>query len=737
MKSHHALLLVSLVATGQAVAQTTPSGTLEEVVVTAQRRQENLQDVAAAITAMSGDALSRQHLSGNADLARQVPSLSFTVQGPGESTLAIRGLGTAYGLAPAVSYYINETPLDIRTDGVAGVPDIDFFDVERVEVLRGPQGTLYGSSSMGGALRILTAQPDPAAFAAKAEAGVSTIEGGDTGYVGKGAVNVPLGADAAVRVVGAYEHVGGYVDRAAPGDYTDPSPDLAVTARKVNDADLKSGRILGLWRINDTIRITPSVAYSKIETDSNAEYFDNLPLFTKAATYASPLDSELVNGNLLIEADLGFASLLSSSSVLSRDVENRDDYSLLFVNFAPFFGLPQVDYPTLHRLSSSNDGLIQEFRLTSPSEQRLRWVAGLYFSRFKQHSIELIDSESFADAIGQTDSTSLYTFDQHVVDRQAAVFADLTFQALPNLELTIGARYYELRSNLENVQTGVLAAPNQPRIDADASGTSPRAVVSYRPTDDLTLYATASRGYRPGGPNVGLAEGIGCELTDAYKPLYDPDSVWNYEIGAKTEFLDRRLSVNVAAYQIDWEDVQQAVTDPGCGYIIVANVGEARSRGFEAEIALRPIDSLLLTAAASYTDAEFTSIDPAYQSASESVPGDPLPDVPERKFNAGAEYSLDFGANRTGFLRADWSYLSSVPTGFTTSDERPSYDTLDASVGLRTDRYEISLYGRNLTNENGVLDIRTGAVSSFEDVFKTRISTPPRTIGVNLKLNFE
>src|SRR5262245_30492230 len=133
MKSHHALLFVALVATAQAVAQTTPKGTLEEVVVTAQRRQENLQDVAAAITAMSGDALSRQHLSGNADLARQVPSLSFTVQGPGESTLAIRGLGTAYGLAPAVSYYINETPLDIRTDGVAGAPDIDFFDVERVE----------------------------------------------------------------------------------------------------------------------------------------------------------------------------------------------------------------------------------------------------------------------------------------------------------------------------------------------------------------------------------------------------------------------------------------------------------------------------------------------------------------------------------------------------------------------------------------------------------------------------
>src|SRR5689334_12500390 len=173
MKTHRPFVILSLLATTQTLAQTADDTPLAEVVVTAQRREERLQDVPAAISALSGETVSRQHLLGNADLAAQVPSLSFTVQGPGESTLAIRGLGTAYGLAPAVSYYINETPLDIRTDGVAGVPDIDFFDVERVEVLRGPQGTLYGSSSMGGALRVLTAQPDPTGMAVKAEAGFS------------------------------------------------------------------------------------------------------------------------------------------------------------------------------------------------------------------------------------------------------------------------------------------------------------------------------------------------------------------------------------------------------------------------------------------------------------------------------------------------------------------------------------------------------------------------------------
>ena len=475
--------LLSLLPALPAVAQTADDdATLGEVVVTAQRREERLQDVPAAISALSGERLSRQHLLGNADLASQVPSLSFTVQGPGESTLAIRGLGTAYGLAPAVSYYLNETPLDIRTDGMAGAPDIDFFDIERVEVLRGPQGTLYGSSSMGGALRILTAQPDPTGMEVKAEAGLSDMSGGGTGYSGKAALNLPLGDNSAVRFVGAYEHLPGYIDRAAPGDYSDPSPDLQVTKKRANDADIKSGRIIGLWRPTEAISIKPSVYFSEIESGSSSEYFDNLPKYTRAATYASPMISKLVSGNLLVEGDLGFASLLSSSSVLKRDVDNDDDYSLLLVNFAPLFGLPVVDYPTLHRLSSHNEGFIQEFRLTSKSEGRFRWVAGAYYSRFKQHSIELIDSQTFADAFGQTDSTSIYTFDQDLLDRQSAVFADLTYQLLPNLEATVGARYYELKDRLENVQTGVLAAPNQPRVHAKANGTSPRFVLSYRPS---------------------------------------------------------------------------------------------------------------------------------------------------------------------------------------------------------------------------------------------------------------
>jgi iron complex outermembrane receptor protein len=731
-----ALIFGSLLAIQPAPAENS-SDSLDEIVVTAQRRAERLQDVPEAITALSGDMLNQMHLQGNADLATHVPSLSFDVLGPGESTLAIRGLGTAYGLAPAVSYYINETPLDIRTDGFSGAPDIDFFDIDRIEVLRGPQGTLYGSSSMGGALRVLTAQPDPKSMAINAEAGGSSMDGGGAGYFAKSAVNLPLSADSAVRVVGAFEHVPGYINREIPGDYSVAQPNEPVTARRINDADIKSGRILGLWQPTDSLTIKPSVMLSEVDAANTSQYFSNLPTFTIAANYPTPQTSRLTVGNLQLDYNFDVATLMSSTSVLSRDTQTQSDFTLFFADLAPEFGLPETpDYPGTDFYTSHNGAFIQEFRLTSPTEQRLRWVAGAYFSRFRQHSTESTNSSAFADALGQTDSPNLYLFDQSVIDQQTAVFADLTYKVVRQFEVTAGERYYELRDSLENTQSGAFAAPNQPLVHAKASGNSPRVVLTYHPTDDATIYTTAGRGYRPGGPNVGLPAGIGCSLSNAYEPLYRPDSVWNYEVGAKTEFLQRRLSVDLAAYRIDWKDIQQAVIDPGCGYEFIANVGTAQSKGAEAEINFKPIEALLLAASGSYIHAEFTSIAGPFQGAAAVHSGDAVPDVPRDKFDLSADYTIAVIAQYSGYLGLDWSHLSSVPTGFTYHATRPAYSALDATLGVRTQRYDLSLYGHNLTNSNGILEILEGASYNYGNVFRTQISTPPRTVGIDLKMHF-
>jgi len=730
----HALAYLASLAT-----LSTPSlaadDSLEEIVVTAQRRVERLQDVPEAITALSGDALNALHWQGTADLSKEVPSLSFDVLGPGESTLALRGLGTSYGLAPAVSFYINETALDIRTDGYAGAPDIDFFDVDRIEVLRGPQGTLYGASSMGGAVRILTAQPDPRTFALNSEAGGSSMDGGGAGYFVKGAVNLPLAGDTAVRVVGAYEHVPGYINRVAPGNYATPVPDDPVTARRVNDADIKSGRILGLWGPTEGLTVKPSFMFSEVDAASNSDLFTNLPNDSIAAYTATPQRSRLEVGNLELDDDLGAATFMSSTSVLSRDTETLNDFTLFFADLAPIFGVPYppntpaTDYDTSH-----NAGFIEELRLTSPSEHRLRWVAGAYFSRFRQHSTESTHSAAFAAALGEP-GANLYSFDQSVIDQQAALFADLTYRLLPRLELTAGARYYELRDSLMNVQSGALAAPNQPLVHARADGTSPRVVLTYHPFDGSTLYASASRGYRPGGPNVGLPANAGCTLGKAYSPLYQPDSVWNYELGAKTELLDRRLTVDLAGYRIDWKGVQQAVTDPGCGSLFVANVGDARSTGAELELTFKPLEGLVLAASGSYLRAEFKSIAGPFQGAAAVSAGDPIPDVPRSKLNVSVEYSRPITA-LTGYIGLDGSHLSSVPAGFTYRATRPEYGSLDGHLGFRNTRYDLSLYGHNLTNTRGVLELLEGASYSYENVFRTEIITPPRTVGIDFKVHY-
>jgi iron complex outermembrane receptor protein len=731
-----ALVLESLLAMQPALAGNS-NDSLEEIVVTAQRREERLQDVPEAISALSGDLLNQMHLQGNADLAAYIPSLSFDVLGPGETTLAIRGLNTSYGLEPAVSMYVNETPIDVRTDGYAGAPDIDFFDVDRVEVLRGPQGTLYGSSSMGGAVRILTAQPDPRAFAVNAEVGGSSTDGGGLGYLTKSAVNLPLSSDAAVRIVGAFEHVPGYINQATPGDYSVAQPNLPVTATRINDADIKSGRIIGLWKPTDALSIEPTFMLSEVDARSNSDYFSNLPEFTTSGTYPTPQASRLETGNLQVDYAFDFATLMSSTSVLSRDVQTQNDFTLFFANLSPVFGVPDPpNYPATDFDTSHNTGFIQELRLTSPTDQALRWVAGAYFSHHRQHSTESTNSTSFADAIGQTTGPNAYSFDQSVIDQQRAVFLDLTYKILPRLEITAGERYYELRDSLENTQSGILAAPSQPLVHAKASGNSPRLVLTYHPIDDTTLYATAARGYRPGGPNVGLPTGIGCTLNNAYSPLYEPDTVWNYELGAKTEFLDRKLSVDLAAYRIDWKNVQQAITDPGCGYLFVANVGSAESKGVEAEINFKPIESLLLSASGSYDHAYFTSIDAAFLGATQAQPGEEVPSVPREKFNVGGEYTTPVILDHTGYLRLDWSHLSSVAAGFNYNAVRPAYGALEAALGVRTEHYDVSLYGHNLTNSNGVLEILEGSTDSFGNTFATRISTPPRTVGIDLKMKF-
>jgi len=729
-----------------AAADDATGGALEEVIVTAQRRSERIQDVPSAITALDSEAISRLNLRGTEELARQVPSMTFDVLTPGESTITMRGLGTAYGLSPTVSYYLNEVPLDMRTDGYSGAPDIDLFDVDRVEVLRGPQGTLYGASAMGGAVRIITKQPDFTRFASESEFALETADGGNEGWQVKTALNVPVSDRFATRLVGTYQRVPGYVDRAEPASsFYDPHPDDPVVDENANDVDVIGGRAIAKWLLTDAVTVTPSVMYQEIRADGRGDWYSNQPEFQIATYYPEQSKSRLLVANALVEADLGPMQLLSSTSYASKDVDFDHDFSVLSANLAPLFGVPEPipNYPTSVFDGSDNSGFIQEFRLTSSDEAaRLRWVAGAYYSKFRQTSAEYIDSASFAGDIAELygdpslADPAIYRFDQRSEDQQTAVFGEVAIKLWPALELTAGLRGYWLETSLENTQSGLLAAPNQPHTTSSKDGVNPRIVLNYRLNDDVLVYATGARGYRPGGPNVGLPINAGCVLGDVYKPLFDPDSVWNYELGLKSQFLDRRATLNLAAYRIDWKDVQQSITDPVCGSLFFANFGDARSEGVELEISLRPIESLLLNASASYTDAKYTKVDDAFVGFVDVQPGDALSEVPEWKYAASAEYTFAIGDRRSGYVRADWQYVGSIPTGVTNRLERDSYDILNAAVGMQSGPWEVSLYVQNAGNTKGTLAILQDATATIDGVFDSRIATSPRTIGMLVRMRF-
>jgi iron complex outermembrane recepter protein len=742
--TRYLISMVALLATGPSLAAPAADSGLEEIVVTAQRRQERLQDVPEAISALSADAIDRLNLQSTEDIVRQIPSLSIDVLGPGEATITLRGLGTAYGLSPTVAYYFNETPLDTRTDGYSGTPNIDLFDIDRIEVLRGPQGTLYGSSAMGGAIRILTNQPDPSGFAAHAEVGASTTTGGEPGWEAKAAVNLPMSADSAIRLVGTYQHFGGYIDRAEPqSSYLDPTPVDPVVTKNANGVDIYGARILARWQFHDSLVVTPSIVYQESDASGVGDYYTNLPKFTVATYYPEPFKSRLIVGNLLIEDDLGFAHILSSTSLISKYVPFNHDFSVLMTNLAPAFGIPaaQSNFPTSARDVSDNNGFIEEIRLTSPADRPLRWVVGGYYSHFRQHSDEDISSQAFANAYATTigaplpGDPNMESFDQNVGDTQAAIFGEGTYRLAERWELTAGLRLYHLKTELENTYTGLLAAPNQPLTSATSNGVDPRVVLNYKLSPDVLVYATAARGYRPGGPNVGLFTNAGCTLGNAYRPIYDPDSVWNYEIGTKAQMMDRRITANVAAYRIYWKDIQQSITDPGCGSIFFANFGTATSTGAEAELAFQPTPALLLTAGGSFTNAKYQTIDPQFEGAVLVHSGDSLADVPRWKYTASGEYSLPLSSTWTGYLRADWAHVSSIPTGVTLVATQPAYGIVNGSLGIRSKRYDASLYIKNASNSDAVLFIGQSGVYGVPGVFNTQVSTLPRTIGLTLSVN--
>ncbi len=711
------------------------SAGIEEIIVTATKRGAvNLQDVPMSITAISNTELQRMGAVEFADYAGRVPNLSFAYTGDGRENsrgLAIRGIsGTG-----TTGFYIDDVPLQ---EGI----DPRVFDIERVEVLRGPQGTLYGAQSMGGTLRIVTAQPDVTRYSGRAHAGVSSVEDGGTNYQLDAALNIPLLEDrSALRISGFYEDRSGFFDRR----YVDPAnPAATIVDEDINDDSLFGIQAALLWRPGDNLTIVPRVWYQRYEADNPAfadVAADNVAQ-ERVFNIDEPGEDEWINLSLGVEYEADFGTFTSSTSFFDRSIEESEDGSevtqLLFSVIIPA-GLAEplpAPYPQTDDIRTFS----QEFRFSSAFDGPLQFVAGVFYSEEKQEPTltGIVPGLDDATAIPfGTDTVATIVVDQTV--EEIALFGELSYQLSDQFLLTVGGRWFDNSFENDRLNDGIFfGGPGTEGGNQDEDGFNPKIQLEYAPNEDVLIYANRAEGFRRGLANNPVptvceadAAALGISLDDLL--TVDSDDIVNYELGFKAQWMANRLRLNGAVFQIDWDDIQQTAFLP-CGAFFTSNVGEAESTGVELELYAQPVDNLTLSAGIGYTDAEIT--DPEFSAFAEE--GDPIDQVPEWTYSLSADYSFAINDSTRGFGRVDYSYTDESFSGNNDQLEprrRDSYELLNLRAGVEFERWQIELFVKNALDERA--NFADNVSIALELPGRPRIVTNrPRTTGLDVRVFF-
>lgn len=746
------------VSAQEVAAQRGEQPTLIEIVVTARKRNEGLQEVPMSISAIGEQEIARSGAQSLQELTVGVPSLSFRSSGLGRQKLSLRGISSSAGVAPTVGFYIDEAPL-ASSSSAANTSfqqtnvDPNLFDIDRVEILRGPQGTLYGSSSLGGTVRIITQQPKLAEFESRANAQFSSTKGGGSNWALNGSANLPIVPERlALRVTGTAIENDGYIDRLignfdvtgridGPGNEDVTLPDRTLpagqTARRIEDVNtesIRSARAALRFQASDAVYIQPSVFWQRSTQDGKSS-FDSLPggrEQRRAFDVSEPFEDEFALGNLTVGVDFDAVNLLSTTSYMDRDIANVEDFTDLM---SYFFGYSQSpsDLPAQRRIDSTGqlwdlsgppfpativpiaahssesvaiEDFTQEFRLTSTAGGPFEWIAGAYFKKFRSDAgydfvlpgysatfpaYDTILGGVFGDNFALVDTQTRY--------RELALFGEIGYSFGEHWKLTLGARWFDYRTDFVRTTQGLFfgrPTPATVQTSAGDDGINPKVLLSYSPREHVQLYATAARGYRPGATNSPIPAGR-CDddlaaigRSDAPQ-VYGPDSIWNYELGIKSR-LGGRVTANAAVYLIDWNDIQQRVTLPTCGSSYTDNVGKAQSRGVELEVELLLTDELHLSLGAAYNQAQFT----------QSVPlagvrnGDTLTDAPKLSLNTSVEYTFGHSWQGTQFVRFDWAYLSSSLD----TQAQTNLQTGARTAGIRRAAFDIADFRLGHSSDN-------------------------------------
>lgn len=788
---------------------------LADIVVTARKSNESLQDVPISIQALGEARLDQLQVQAFDDYVRFLPSVTYQTAGPGSARVYFRGVssgenGNHSSSQPTVGIYLDEQPITT----IQGALDVHLYDIARVEALAGPQGTLYGSSSEAGTIRIITNKPDPSKFSGALDFEVNKVTDGEVGYVAEGFVNVPLSDKIAVRAVGWYDRDAGYIDNVLQTRRFPTTGFVATTAPFVeedyNDVETYGGRIALGIEIDDSWTITPSLMGQKQRSDGFFGQESGLAKRQVAQYRPETNTDDWYQAALTIEGKIADWSLNYSVGYLKRKIDGASDYSDYSYFYDALAGSGAYIYDNAGNvLADSTQSVISrprftkqshEFRISSPADKKLRLIAGLFYQR-QQNDIEenyVIAGLNDQQAVpGRPDN--IWLTKQKRIDRDYAVFGELSYDIAEQLTVTAGARVYRYKNSLVGFfgysanqspdrfnplpdgrlreGTGEAACngraavvPGSPCTNLDRvtkkTDWLPKVNLTYKLNEDALVYATFSRGFRPGGIN----------RRGTLEP-YAPDELDNYELGFKTSWADNSFRFNGAIYQLNWSGIQLSFLGEN-GLTIIQNAGDARIRGFEFDFNWLPTAGLTLSLGGSYNNAKLRTDFCAFSNPQNdcSIPGidgrdantapDPnrvlapagnrLPDTPRFKANAVARYEFEvrsgLDAHLQGVLVYEGKRVSDLRYGASIDDDIrriigdvPSYTTVDLSFGVRTDRFSAEVYATNLFDENGAT---SRGVQCPEQVCGDQFDdTPsggriytytirPRTIGLKLGTKF-
>jgi outer membrane receptor protein involved in Fe transport len=631
------------------------------------------------------------------------------------------------------------------------------IDISQIEVLRGPQGTLYGSLSMGGTLRELTAQPDPQRLGAVAHASVSGTEHAATAnYQTNGSLNLPLiDGRLALRVSGYHEQLGGYFERYAA--------DTGKTTDNVGRSTTDGGQAALLWNITDDLSVTPRVIYQRARLNGlpfstvNYDATSTSPIVIRPRSLVQdqPFDvpessrDEWTLYSLTLKYRPSFGSFVLTTSDFDRRTTDVQDQTLAI---SQVFGISPL--PT--SITDVNHPRIQtaELRFASNFRGPFQLVAGLYYEHTNSSGVGFPPNyvPGLDAATGGAFGTDLvYQFDNgRNVQIETAPYAEANYDITDHWRVTAGIRSTRIKS-IVGPQSADGIANGGPTTVAQTSTTqtttTPKYSLQYRWTPDIQTYATIAKGFRPGNPSGGVVPENGCAeylaalgLKSGVIGPVQPDTVWSYEVGGKSTWLDRRLTIDADVYRINWDKIQQTVL-LGCGFGFQSNAGKARSQGAELDVNARVLGGLTLGLSGSFDDAKFVTTVPGVLFQS----GDRIPQVPRVTGQLNADYDFAITGDLTGFAHADYRYVASSwstnnaatnpDTGRVVPLIRPSYEIADLRGGVRLKNMECALFIKNLTNEYANLS-DTNAIS-LQATGQSRVAiSPPRTIGLELRYQY-